>query len=853
VFVLQGINPVSSLAQSIGKMKRRADKSFQNKDYYNASKWYAAVLYDSPLVRQEAGAYYPFQFTHQQRHRKIRESKKGYFLYQLAESYRLNYHYKEAAREYEQYISLQDNRFPLARVWYGLCLQATDQPEKARDVLNQYLQKNKKQDAYTALAKQGVANAGFAISNKKAKARYAVEKIKSVGSADGSNFGFIKETATGFLFTSSRHEINRKKEISYPVKIYTGNFQIPGVEKIKNFPDALNMGAPSLSADGLTLFFTGWKDDPKNTDPAYRIYMAKRKSTDSNWQAAVPLAAPVNIPGYHSKQPYLSKDNQYLLFASDQPGSLGKYDIWMVKMEGEQPVGEAMNLGTAVNSTAEEASPFYDAVAGDLYFSSDGRTGMGGMDVYRVKGLLAANSWTGVTENLGYPVNSVKDDLYYQKETTSDTAYLSSDRASACCMEIFKVYGIPYADSAAIAQVKKDTVYVEKPAMINFNPAEKDKEKAWKDSVDAITSERMHINYQFASARIRKADYGQLNNVVRMLKENPQLNILVASFTDCIGSKKSNELLSKKRSESVKAYLLKKGIDASRINLDFFGKQHMIMACKEDSSYNRAEQIANRRSDLIITNQPNPKWIPSGKELDIDVKGSDLLPEKTTQVVTASSSNLSAKGKMPGKTNQADQAKQGQGYRRQMSNQPITGATAQKQSGKTTKPVAEVPLVTVKKTKPATGKIAKVDSLTGVMKINELLDFKPRLKNGDVINEMTSRTPKKFFEVYSRSDSVKVELYDNGVFDNDSVSVIYNKELVIYKRMLQTTKPISFYVKLNSDQLKNEMIFFAENLGLTPPNSALMIITDGDNKRTEINVSSDLQHNAVIYFIKVKK
>jgi hypothetical protein len=84
-----------------------------------------------------------------------------------------------------------------------------------------------------------------------------------------------------------------------------------------------------------------------------------------------------------------------------------------------------------------------------------------------------------------------------------------------------------------------------------------------------------------------------------------------------------------------------------------------------------------------------------------------------------------------------------------------------------------------------------------------------------VIAEMTSRTPRRSFEVFTTSDSVKIELYDNGVFDNDSVSVIYNKQLTVYKQMLLTNKPISFYVKLDPDLTKNEMIFFAENLGIT--------------------------------------
>jgi hypothetical protein len=76
---------------------------------------------------------------------------------------------------------------------------------------------------------------------------------------------------------------------------------------------------------------------------------------------------------------------------------------------------------------------------------------------------------------------------------------------------------------------------------------------------------------------------------------------------------------------------------------------------------------------------------------------------------------------------------------------------------------------------------------------------------------------------------------------------------VSYKQVLQTNKPITFYVKLHTNPANNEMILFAENMGLTPPNSALMVITDGDNKRTEVNVTSDLEHNTVIYFIKVKK
>ncbi|MGG2334347.1 hypothetical protein, partial [Salmonella enterica] len=86
----------------------------------------------------------------------------------------------------------------------------------------------------------------------------------------------------------------------------------------------------------------------------------------------------VNISGYNTRQPFLTRDNKYLFFSSDRPGGYGKYDLWVVNMDGVKPQGAALNLGSAINSNAEEASPFYDADSTRLFFSSDGREGMGG-------------------------------------------------------------------------------------------------------------------------------------------------------------------------------------------------------------------------------------------------------------------------------------------------------------------------------------------------------------------------------------------------------------------------------------------------------------------------------------------
>ncbi len=838
--------PAGSHAQGARKTERRADESFENKDYYNAAKLYASLLYDSAALTTTPDLLYPYQPASHGHRAKVRSSHRAAVLYQLAESYRLCYHYKEALAPYEQYLASQDTKFPLARLWYGTCLIADNAPEKAITAFNLFLKNYKKEDAYAQSAKLGVANGYFIIKNKSLPPQATIVRLAAAVSADGSNFALDKINDSSFWFSTSRRERNKQNEIIYPVRLYSGKFNSNQVKKITTLSvKDMNTGASSLSADGLTLYFTGWKEKGK-LPGTYAIFYMKRVAVDSSWSAPVGLPDPVNVTGFNSRQPFITKDNNYLFFSSDRPGGHGQYDIWMVQMNGRQPVSTVLNLGSTVNTIAEEASPFYDADSSCLYFSSDGREGMGGMDIYKVRGNPVTNQWSANVTNLGYPYNSVKNDLYYSKDTRSDTAYLSSDRASSCCLELFKAVRLSYKNTAAA----KDSGYNNMAAIqsrrlqdsINAIAEDERIRKRLMDSVNEITVQRDYINYNFASTRIRRTDYAQLNRMVRTMENNPALNILVASFTDCIGTQSNNIRLSRRRSESVEAYLLKKGIDASRINIDFFGKKHFIMPCREDSSYDQDKQIANRRSDLILTTEKRPRWYPSGKELDIK--------EEAAGVTAAMDNNTDNKKRLlavnqPQKNQLTNKLRKDEAVDNSKKKQ-VTVRNLQQEKAQ---PVTAILPDSSKKI--ITGR--RADILLDKMAITELLDFTPRLKKPDVVEEMTKRIPRKPLFLYSTSDSVHIELYDNGIFDYDSVSVIYNKKLVVYKQLLQVNKPISFYVKLNADQSKNEMIFFAENLGLTPPNSALMIITDGENKRTEVNVASDLDHNTVVYFIKVKK
>ncbi len=907
--------PAFVQAQSARKIENRADASFKMKDYYTAAKLYASLVYDSASL-SGAMPLLPYQSSSSKTLSKAKPSTKPYVLYQLAESYRLGYHYKEALKPYEQYIATKDAQFPLASLWYGICLNANNEPEKAGTVFKDFLKKYRPKDGYAQMARTGLANTDFIIANRTLPPKAVVTKITNLASSNGSNFALDKINDSTFWFSSSRHEQSKQHEIEYPIRLFSGKFNNDNVQKIAAVSVRdMNMAASSMSADGLTVFFTGWRNGDKSSGTNYGIYYMQRQTITANWSVPVGLPDAVNAMGYNTRQPFLTRDGKHLFFSSDRPGGYGKFDLWLVNMEGVKPQGTAVNLGKVINSDGEEASPFYDADSTRLFFSSDGRTGMGGLDIYRIYGTPDNNQWSAEAVNMGYPYNSVKNDVYFSKDGHSDTAYLSSDRSSSCCLELYKAVPIRYKDTAKPAAPAADSsaywarVVREKQAeadSIARSMAEENKvKKALMDSVNAATVERLYVNYNFASSNIRRVDHATLDNIVRKLKKDPKLNILIASFTDCIGTKENNETLSRRRSESVKAYLEKKGIESSRINTDFFGKKHLILPCYEAKRVNIEEQIANRRSDLILTHDVHPKWTPSGKELDIIGNTGETGSVSAGMADRSTSRSASAENKLTTATavgKQASNESKGinttENKNASTTNKPATidnkpasnktAITSKKKegnqedertafklkkstrepsvteagAGKKQKDKKETIAAPKKKAEPVvTGRtesfdktVAKrdIERLTHKMDISSLVNLNPSIKSADVVEEMTKRIPHKPLNIYTTSDSVRIDLYDNGVFDYDSVSVIYNKKLIIYKQVLQTNKPITFYVNLNTDQTKNEMIFFAENLGITPPNSALMIITDG-NKRTEVNVTSDLEHNTVVYFIKVNK
>ena len=122
------------------------------------------------------------------------------------------------------------------------------------------------------------------------------------------------------------------------------------------------------------------------------------------------MLSSVNESGYNSKQPFCTADGKYLFFASDRKEGLGNFDIWYAPLRADGTTGEPVNAGAVLNTAGNEQAPFYHSASDALVFASDRAPGMGGYDLFISKGW--ERQWQA-PQNMGYPINSSRDDLYF--------------------------------------------------------------------------------------------------------------------------------------------------------------------------------------------------------------------------------------------------------------------------------------------------------------------------------------------------------------------------------------------------------------------------------------------------------
>ncbi len=372
-----------------------------------------------------------------------------------------------------------------------------------------------------------------------------------------------------------------------------------------------------------------------------------------------PVEVPFNSDAYSVGQPSLSPNGKTLYFVSDMPGSIGETDIFMVEVHEDQTYSPPKNLGPKINTSGREMFPF---VTDDkLYFSSDGHLGLGGLDIFESS---FSEGGFSEPENLGKPLNNSMDDFAYMVDEETQKGYFSSNRAGGigdddiyrfkrtkrwCGQRLSgkvlnkftdellgNVY-IALIDDAnqLLAETFSSTTgeyefsmdlacrktYRLKASREGYQLNEsiltiETEQNVTKDillELDAHTNDLIvkedgmlkikipKINFDLDKAEIREDAAKELDKIVALMTEYPNMVIKIESHTDARGSFNYNLTLSKKRALSTRDYLISMGIDISRIASTLgYGEMHLLNDCDDTKECSEAAHDVNRRSEFII-------------------------------------------------------------------------------------------------------------------------------------------------------------------------------------------------------------------------------------------------------------
>ena len=599
------------------------DKAFDNKDWYEAAYYYRKAADGMSLVTLQSIPYTGGGKSAKKQVKGGKPEDRAYICFRLAESYRGYENYLEAQPWYFKVLEENNEaKYPLSRLWYGVCLRATQNFDEAIKQLTQFNLGYQGDAKYKDIATKEIRNCEFAKDQYKYPLLMDVTKRGGSWNSDGSDYALWQRDGSSY-FTSSRFEKNEKTHLN---RIYTMANKDAGQPQVINFKSDekikdLEYGTPSFTPDGQRMYFTRWfKVGSKST---HAIYTSKMEGTE--WGTPQKLNANVNAEGFKTMQPFVTADGKRLYFVSDKPGGQGGDDIWVAELGSDGSATNSTNLGNVINTSMDEQAPYYDVQNKRLVYSSKGFIGLGGFDFFESRN--DDGQWAAPV-NMGYPMNSAKDDLYYMPDNTDKNKfYVSSDRESDCCLNLFEVTDkrhvltgividcethkalagvkVSFVDSLSKQTIKQ--IVTDNTARYSFDvkngkPYKLILEKAgyFSKVLPVPSSGEMkgdtlfnpeiclqafevdkpiiikNVLYDYDKADLRPESKIVLNELVTIMKDNPKIKVELAAHTDSKGSDKYNYTLSQKRAQACVDYIISMGIDESRIYAKGYGESRPI-------------------------------------------------------------------------------------------------------------------------------------------------------------------------------------------------------------------------------------------------------------------------------------
>ncbi len=440
----------------------------------------------------------------------------------------------------------------------------------------------------------------------------------------------------------------------------TGSFSKPKkFNKLLN--SKFHESTTTFTNDGNTVYFTrnnytdGKYKKDKNGTNKLKIYKSTREG--KGW--TTPVEMPFNSDEYSTAHPTLNADNTKLYFASDMEGTIGLSDIWVVAINEDGSYGTPVNMGRPVNTEGRETFPFMSK-NGNLYFASDGHPGLGGLDVYVTTPRLSSNDEETVI-NIGEPVNGSYDDFTFIVNDETQIGYFASNRKRGMgsddiyrfvqevipCEVVLdgkvldKDDGTPISGATVqLMNATNDivaTVLTELDGSYTFDTVGCEEQYIVRGTKETYSGDEVvfqtpdesntitnnlqleliekpievgddltvlldlnPIYFDFDRFNIRPDAALELEKVISVMKQYPEMVIDARSHTDSRGKDSYNLSLSDKRAKSTVEYIINQGIESRRISGAGYGETQLVNECSNDVECSEEAHQLNRRSEFIV-------------------------------------------------------------------------------------------------------------------------------------------------------------------------------------------------------------------------------------------------------------
>jgi len=566
---------LSSQAQKYKQLIADGDKAFSENNFFSAAIYYnQAILQDSSDIALQ---------------------------YKYAEASRLNFDFDIADHWYSKVYKKDPSGklYPECVFWLASIKKTKGKYKDAKKMFDKYAKKNKKKkdDYYVKKANQEIAACDLAqilVSNPD-KSITVIHLDSTVNSKVSEYAPMQVDSLLYFSSLRNKKDRDKKNNVSYN-KIFTAVQDSIKWQKAQELDTLFNQqeihtANTAFNSDFTKVYIS--RCQQKNAQEFIcEIYSSEYKN--GHWETPKKLPDEINAKGTNNTQPATGflGDDEVLFFSSNRPGGEGKMDIWYSKIGKDGSYGKPVNAGKKVNSIEDEITPFYCTPCNELFFSSTWHKGLGGFDIFKSEYKEASFE---EPKNLGLPINSNHNDIYFSINSKKTQAFISSNRIGSyfeekesCCNDIY-MFKIPKIEEPPV-KIDSTKIFVTQmkvlvPLTLYFHNDEPDKKtlatstkKNYKKTYEDYTAMREQYKKEYSKGAKEKDYERAINDIdalfddsvdagmqdlerfaqllLKVLKNNEKVTITMKGYCSPLASTDYNVNLAKRRISSLKNYFM---------------------------------------------------------------------------------------------------------------------------------------------------------------------------------------------------------------------------------------------------------------------------------------------------------